>query len=102
MSGISMIAQERTRQITDKGYDAAHDDAHSDGFLVDVAASLLRLGPEIASQIEVHDGTPEEERTTVHILRKHGHDRIRVLAIAGALIAAEIDRLEREKVRSTK
>lgn len=38
----------------------------------------------------------------VHIIAKYGADHVRRLVIAGALIAAEIDRLERLRISESK
>lgn len=91
--GVAFIEAERKRQVEDEGWTPEHDDTHTDGILAG-AASLLA--------IEQTDGDflwPNYE----HSWLKGLHDkheltpRIRQLAIAGALIAAEIDRLQRVK-----
>lgn len=88
--GVVRIARERLRQIDAEGYDTEHDDGHERGELAACAAQyalpaeLRELGPS---------GVP--------LLWPWGAcdwkpgDRIRELEKAGALIAAEIDRLER-------
>lgn len=88
-NGISCIIAERARQIYDKGYDAAHDDAHADGSIATCAGLIALDDPDLG----VDDGW--EDTTAEHVLTKYAGDRIRQLSIAGALIAAEIDRLRR-------
>lgn len=91
MTGVELIAAERERQVNEKGYDAAHDDTHADRGMATSAAQVL-----------VHyysNGTLGVRRwgscDNWHIIEKHGDDPVKLLAIAGALIAAEIDRLQR-------
>lgn len=90
-SGAGMIARERFRQIEAKGYDAEHDDAHVNREIASTAAQVLAH--------YYSDGTLAIRRwgscDNWHIIEKHGDDPIVVLSIAGALIAAEIDRLQR-------
>ncbi len=91
-TGIQLIRKERRRQKR-KGWSADHDDQHTDGALAVVAAQLL-----------VH--ATDERVSTVHHLPDgfgliakypyHGK-HLRQLAIAGALVAAEIDRVLRVK-----
>lgn len=93
-TGISIIIDERLRQLTTKGYDNAHDDKHNKGELAHAAA--LFAYPEISSYVLSEKNWPEgkvfyhptEDVSTVA-------DRIKELAKAGALITAEIDRLNR-------
>ena len=79
LAGVAAVIRERRRQVEAKGYTPEHDDQHTDGWLPDGAArqrlSGLRYnrvqGPSIP---EFHE----------EMLRE-----------AGALCAAEIDRLNR-------
>ena len=98
-SGVELIADERKRQIEVKGWTAAHDDKHCRGTLAIVAAAVACDGT-IASVID-----PKCRVNSCFdcfgIMQKHGlhgeePDRIHMLAVAGALIAAEIDKLQRE------
>jgi hypothetical protein len=84
-TGIQLIAAERARQVTQEGYSSDHDDEHKDGSLRVVAAMLACEGTDAS----VEDAL---ERDDWGLLR---HDPIRRLEIAGALLAAEIDRLQR-------
>lgn len=85
--GISMIAAERERQITVEGWTANHDDAHSDGSLAIAASCYARAAGQNVPASWI--GWPWEDGW------KPSCDRVRDLVKAGALIAAEIDRLQR-------
>lgn len=96
MNGIERIAAERKRQIETKGYTPEHDDEHINGELA-VAAACYTVGDDIThcevkyidgdGMIDVDgDAFPWPEHDT------RNQPRIDRLAIAGALIAAEIDR----------
>ena len=80
-SGIELIAKERQRQIEAEGWTPEHDDQHVHGELADAAACYVDGNPV---------GWPWDEKWW-----KPSSDPIRNLAKAGALIAAEIDRLQR-------
>jgi hypothetical protein len=97
MSGAELIAAERRRQVAEKGYDAEHDDAQTDG-------SLLTAGILIACDVAGHAlanvdppdlNGPWPDALLLHVREKHAGDEVRQLVIAGAMIAAEIDRLLR-------
>lgn len=87
-TGVSMIADERRRQITVEGWTPEHDDDHDDGALI-LAAECYASSP--ATRADVPAGWPWSEDCW-----KPGDDsprgRIWDLRRAGALIAAEIDR----------
>jgi hypothetical protein len=87
--GALLIAEERQRQIDHEGYDAPHDDEHDDGELLEAARCYLAPWPDS----EPGD-PPEEWPWRVHHWNP-GPDRKRDLVKAGALIAAELDRLHR-------
>lgn len=84
---LSEIAAERGRQIA-KGYDAAHDDQHTDGELA-TAAGLIALSDY---DLIVDDG-PADTLAAV-VLDRHDDERERLI-IAAAMIVAEIERLDR-------
>lgn len=90
MRGVGLIAAERLRQVEQEGWTPEHDDSHVRGELATVAAELVvdGTGAEVVSP----DGDWDPWNLVVH----HREDRIRQLVIAGALIAAEIDRLQRK------
>jgi hypothetical protein len=85
-SGVDLIAAERQRQISVKGWSAEHDDTHREGELA-IEAALW------ATQ----DTAEETLRNGMCGNGPHrkSKPRIKQLAVAGALIAAEIDRLQR-------
>lgn len=91
--GVARIEAERRRQF--KRWTFAHDDSHWDGSLAAAAACLA---------VEQTDGEftwPYYDGSWIQNLRDaHAADnRVRQLEIAGALIAAEIDRLLRAAAR---
>ena len=113
--GATRIADERKRQVASEGYDVAHDDEHDDGGLAmaaacyaaprriyeqkdDSGAALVFRDPWPWSEDDdkrpynPNTCAPAPERTNVE-------QRIRLLEKAGALCAAEIDRLLRKKRR---
>lgn len=92
-TGIELIAAERTRQVNDEGWSSEHDDGHRHEELASAAA---------------YYALPTEERNELERIipvdlwpwdlsqpKLTPNDRIRELTKAGALIAAEIDRLMR-------
>lgn len=95
-SGAEMIAAERQRQIEQEGWDDENDDRYTDFQLTKAAESY-------ASAVS----TPDEEGDEKGRVRpsfdwpwgmqwwKPSVDPVRNLVKAGALIAAEIDRLQR-------
>ena len=91
MTGIELIAKERQEQIDKHGRDSSHDAAHNDdGQLIDMAAHLLMIDRQEGID---RDMLPVgwDEDTCIYMLLKPRKER---LVIAGALIAAELDRLE--------
>lgn len=89
-----MIAQERRRQMSEEGWTPEHDDAHDEGELARAAAcyalpSRFRRGGIVISGTYVWPWAN-------HWWKPTPDDRVRELVKAGALIAAEIDRIQRE------
>lgn len=78
-------AAERERQIG-KGYDAAHDDDHTDGEISGLAAAVAAQDHRVAH--------PVLQAAAQHILDKHKGYHAR-LVIAHALLTAELERLAR-------
>lgn len=95
MTGIQLIAAERQRQIEVEGFTPQHDEQHVNGELAD-AAAVYALSAEAMEKLDsaFGDGTiplwPFDPKWL-----KISDDRVRDLTKAGALIAAEIDRLQR-------
>ena len=99
-TGVDRIAAERDRQVCQEGWTAEHDDGHSFGELSAAAicyAAHANKTPVMNPVLGIH---------TVPTLWpwraeewKPGRDPLRELAKAGALLAAEIDRLQRQQKR---
>lgn len=95
-NGVALIEAERRRQIASERWSSQHDDSHKQGELARAAACYA---------------TPKENRpmrsprSRIPALwpwlglwwKPMPDDRIRELVKAGALIAAEIDRLQRKE-----
>lgn len=85
-TGTELIAEERARQISAEGWTPEHDDKHG--------MSELAMAAVCYATPAAHRGTtywPWSSRWW----KPTPENRIRELAKAGALIAAEIDRLQR-------
>lgn len=89
--GVELIEQERGRQVAEKGYAARGDDRHV-GFELSECARLI-IGDLLSEQTAGSQMWPLQRAG--HVRNKYHADPIRRLTIAGALIAAEIDRLLR-------
>lgn len=98
MQGASLIAAERARQIEIEGWSPEHDDQHKHGELAEAAGSYCDLAayqsavPSTPNNYGRPLGWPFESHWW-----KPSEDPIRNLVKAGALLAAEIDRLQRAK-----
>jgi len=98
LSGVEMIAQERKRQI--ERWSDDHDDSHRCGELALVAALYATPVQLYAKQELLFPwGTlysdPWPNTWSRMYDKRQRHTRERNLVIAGALIAAELDRLQR-------
>ena len=112
-SGTELIAEERARQISVEGWDAEHDRSHTDGALA-TAAACYALPPERRgmdrrqmpvntargladpdSFVWVEKSVPCDWPFDCEWWKPCPEDRVRELVKAGALVAAEIDRLQR-------
>jgi hypothetical protein len=87
-TGIELIAEERQRQIEKEGWTAEHDAEHKEGELAIAAACYAYPNYDEDWAVQSQMQWPWEK----HWWKPSG-DRKRDLAKAGALIAAEIDRL---------
>ena len=81
MNAIRLIEEERNRQITHEGYSFDHDDRHTGG---EIALAAAAYAAEISKVWPWDSGT-----------FKPSGDRIRNLVKAGALVVAEIERIQR-------
>lgn len=100
MTGIELIAAERERQQTVEGWTPEHDDEHETGEMLGAATSYLQEGyaqifeDAAPPSVNGHGEWPWDMKWW-----KPSPDPVRNLVKAGALIAAEIDRLQRAKER---
>ena len=93
MSGAEMIAAERQRQIDVEGWTVEHDDEQVSGDLARAAACYAEVS--LAPAPFLRQGFPPASWPWSFEWWKPTDDRVRNLVKAGALIAAEIDRIER-------
>ncbi|MDR0474229.1 MAG: hypothetical protein LBH43_11230 [Treponema sp.] len=100
MTGVERIATERKRQIESEGWSAEHDDSHDHGELARAAACYALNGDN-------QTATVGKNAVVIDLIKliwpwdwkwwtPSPVNRIRELEKAGALIAAEIDRLLRQ------
>ena len=98
MNGIELIAQERQRQIEAEGWTPEHDDEHDAGQLAAAARCYTKTAQlQVCRLVSRQPGRPEFTWPWDDEAWKPSPDAIRNLVKAGALIAAEIDRLQRTK-----
>lgn len=93
-SGIKLIEKERQRQIEEEGWTPEHDDKHVCGELA-VAGGCYAISVESDYPTYAPNNWPFEKKWW-----KPKHNKVQQLVKAGALIAAEIDRLNRRKCES--
>ena len=101
VSGVDLISAERARQVSEEGWTPEHDDEHGSGELAMAACCYASPGRifvrhDFARGVSFGDpwpwGTRWDKRPPQDCTAQ---ERIRALSKAGALIAAEIDRLVR-------
>ena len=111
-NGVELIAEERKRQKEEKGWTPEHDSQHSNGELSMAAACYaapkkiycskssgenhLIMEDPFPFQYRISGRVAMESDTWVYYMtkdKKEGKSRLEQLTIAGALVAAEIDRL---------
>lgn len=91
-SGIEHINQERDQQIVKHGWDIEHDaEYHNDGELLDAVKALLEI-----KHLNSHRFFAIKWEADELYFRLVNKSPIERLAVAGAWIAAEIDRLQKE------
>ncbi|RWO57266.1 Lar family restriction alleviation protein [Mesorhizobium sp.] len=101
---IADIAAERQRQITSEGWSPEHDDQHDKGELAE-AASCYARGSDRVTWMQSDPEFPRHKVMTGRIIWPWSPewwkptDRRRNLVKAGALIIAEIERLDRAAAR---
>ena len=89
-TAIELIAAERERQITGERWTISHDDSHGAGQLA-LAAAVYAIPPKKRGDRVLGMLWPWSDRW----YKPTPDDRIRELVKAGALIVAEIDRIQR-------
>jgi hypothetical protein len=110
MSGAELIAAERSRQLTSEegiggsGWTEHHDDLHVSGEMVEAAIVYERCALTIYTPRNKNALAPMPEPPTdwpwqAMWFKPTWDDPVRCLVKAGALIAAEIDRLQRRDTR---
>lgn len=97
ITGIEMIAAERSRQTAVEGWTPEHDDMHDRGQLADAARAYVTMTPRTPDGKSRISGVSWP--WSLSWWKPSPDNRVRELVKAGALIAAEIDRLERRKAR---
>lgn len=90
--GCELIRLERQRQVSKEGYTDEHDDYHRGGEIA-VAAACYAVAGSTKRVVDSRgaDAFPWEKRSD----KREKHDRLKRLIIAGALLAAEIDRVQK-------
>ena len=99
-TGIQLIAAERKRQVTEERWSGEHDDKHRRKELASAAESYLSTHTHPDEDGD-NQGTqaPCWDWPWARKWWKPSADPVRNLVKAGALIAAEIDRLQRKAAR---
>ncbi|WP_370193275.1 MULTISPECIES: hypothetical protein [Aurantimonas] len=95
MNGIESIAAERQRQVEQEGWTAEHDDRNEPGDLARAAACYAAHAAMPDKGRDYLQGVPLDWPTRWDWKWWKPKDRRADLVRAGALIAAEIDRLDR-------
>lgn len=98
MNGIESIAAERRRQIETEGWTPEHDDQHTDG-AISAAAGAYAFSAFRSTSGSVYPANPARLwpwDTKWWKPKTPREDLVR----AGALIAAEIDRIDRAAARA--
>lgn len=95
MNGVELIAAERDRQVNQEGYTREHDDEHDDAALLNAAWAYLLASRQIVTKQPGWLHRVPAAWPWGRAWWKPSDDPVRNLVKAGALIAAEIDRLQR-------
>lgn len=97
-TGIELITAERERQLTQEGWTPENDAKYIEGELRDAAIAYAMVCDPRAGDTahSIFPWEPEWFKTGPD----EQVDEIRCLTKAGALIAAEIDRLQRQSARA--
>lgn len=105
MNGIELIVQERMRQVEQEGFDATHDKQHNNQELA-LAACYYAMPYDVTYPLGFCSIPDFKAGVTISPLlffpstwasawkKRQNKSRIQQLVVAGALIAAEIDRIQ--------
>lgn len=110
LSGAMLaVIAERYRQVEVEGWDAEHDDQHTDRSMA-LAAALYATPKPLVEVVQkknavewrdpwpwINQAAPEGFADAPAWDKRKRHDERRRLVIAGALIVAELERLDRER-----
>lgn len=100
-SGIELIVAERQRQISKEKWSASHDDGHEHKELARAATAYalhyVSRGWTFKDEPKTYQNEKPPDEWPWDDIDWNPQDPIRDLVKAGALIAAELDRLERLK-----
>lgn len=98
MNAIDLIRAERQHQVEQEGWTEVHDDQHDNMEMATAAACYAVAATGLDNYVV--DGEYGEDAWPWHkdTDKREKHDRLRCLVIAGALIVAEIERLQRAQV----
>jgi len=101
-TAIELIAKERQRQIEKEGFGHRHDNTHRSGELCDAAGCYVKAAAKLARGESlqyllsaVPAGSIGFQWPWEEVWWKPSDDPIRNLVKAGALIVAEIERIQR-------
>lgn len=97
--GADLIAAERARQMEQEGWTPEHDDAHI-GWDLSRAAKCYVLAADYASAYDEPLRKAPADWPWHFTWWKPTDDPVRMLTKAGALIAAEIDRVQRLQAKA--
>lgn len=100
MNGAELIQHERLRQVTEEQWDDDHDDQHDACQMAQAAVAYIgHVMGQVNGDCQAEDRHPvPQEWPWENEWWKPAQSPIRNLVKAGALIAAEIDRLQRAAV----
>lgn len=96
-TGIELITEERERQVSHEGWTAAHDQEHHRGELIHAAQSYTMVADAQVKGVRTPPCFIPKFWPWDRQWWKPSEDPVRNLVKAGALIAAEIDRIQRHR-----
>ncbi len=94
-TGIELISEMRWEQVYKHGYNNDHDSDHTGGELSKAAAALACIGTD--AYVEDLSNFIEDYTDEWGLCEKLKDNRLKSLIVAGALIAAEIDRINNKE-----